>query len=169
MSVEFYKNVTFSPLEQTVRCVNQIDEVCRDIEKTINQTIQNTLNHLERDCDEIGSKVDKAIEEDNNARYFVVWCHNSVSLYVLRITRSLPIWLCAMSNTSDLYLTGPRGSLFWTKLGVNFENIESYKNYRPFYSQERFNQLNLVSVQITRHLGSSYTDSPYKGTRMYSG
>jgi hypothetical protein len=43
--------------------------VCRDIEKTINQTIQNTLNHLERDCDEIGSKVDKAIEEDNNARY----------------------------------------------------------------------------------------------------
>ena len=25
---------------KTVRCVNQIDDVCRDIEKTINQTIQ---------------------------------------------------------------------------------------------------------------------------------
>merc|ERR1712110_48805 len=43
-----------------VRCVNQIDDVCRDIEKTINQTIQNTLNQLERDCNEIGAKVDRA-------------------------------------------------------------------------------------------------------------
>ena len=25
---------------KTVRCVNQIDDVCRDVEKTINQTIQ---------------------------------------------------------------------------------------------------------------------------------
>merc|ERR1712115_285597 len=31
-------------LNRTVRCVNQIDEVCKDIEKTIQQTIQNTLN-----------------------------------------------------------------------------------------------------------------------------
>ena len=31
---------------QTVRCANQIEEVCKDIEKTINQTIQNTLNTL---------------------------------------------------------------------------------------------------------------------------
>ena len=53
---------------KTVRCVNQIDEVCRDVEKTINQTIQNTLNALERDCDEIGTKVDLAIENDNKAR-----------------------------------------------------------------------------------------------------
>jgi hypothetical protein len=29
---------------------------------------QNTLNALERDCDEIGSQVDLAIEEDNQAR-----------------------------------------------------------------------------------------------------
>uniref|UniRef100_A0A665TWD0 Uncharacterized LOC115047801 n=1 Tax=Echeneis naucrates TaxID=173247 RepID=A0A665TWD0_ECHNA len=33
------------------RCVNQIEEVCRTIEKTINQTVQNTLNSLEKDCD----------------------------------------------------------------------------------------------------------------------
>uniref|UniRef100_A0A8C7YWZ5 Si:ch211-11k18.4 n=1 Tax=Oryzias sinensis TaxID=183150 RepID=A0A8C7YWZ5_9TELE len=33
------------------RCVNQIEEVCRTIEKTINQTVQNTLNSLERDCE----------------------------------------------------------------------------------------------------------------------
>ena len=53
---------------QPVRCVNQIEDVCKDIEKTINQTIQNTLNHLERDCDEIGQKVDSAIATDNQAR-----------------------------------------------------------------------------------------------------
>jgi len=51
-----------------VRCVNQIEEVCKDIEKTIEQTIQNTLNHLEKDCDEIGQKVDEAIATDNASR-----------------------------------------------------------------------------------------------------
>ncbi|XP_034046904.1 uncharacterized protein si:ch211-11k18.4 [Thalassophryne amazonica] len=33
------------------RCVNQIEDVCRTIEKTINQTVQNTLNSLEKDCE----------------------------------------------------------------------------------------------------------------------
>ena len=48
--------------------MNQIEEVCKDIEKTIEQTIQNTLNHLETDCDEIGQKVDEAIATDNASR-----------------------------------------------------------------------------------------------------
>jgi len=51
-----------------VRCVNQIEEVCKDIEKTIQQTIQNTLNSLEKDCDHIGALVDEAIAADNRAR-----------------------------------------------------------------------------------------------------
>jgi GTPase SAR1 family protein len=50
------------------RCVNQIEEVCKDIEKTINQTIQNTLNTLEKDCERIGELVDDAILEDNQAK-----------------------------------------------------------------------------------------------------
>lgn len=50
------------------RCVNQIEEVCKDIEKTINQTIQNTLNQLERDCEQISSLVDQAIKIDDDAR-----------------------------------------------------------------------------------------------------
>ncbi|KAJ8364383.1 hypothetical protein SKAU_G00132140 [Synaphobranchus kaupii] len=33
------------------RCVNQIEEVCKTIEKTINQTVQITLNSLEKDCE----------------------------------------------------------------------------------------------------------------------
>jgi len=53
---------------RNVRCVNQIGEVCDTIEKTINLTIQNTLNHLERDCDDIKEKVDEAIARDNANR-----------------------------------------------------------------------------------------------------
>lgn len=50
------------------RCTNQIEDVCKDIEKTINQTIQNTLNQLERDCEQISSLVDQAIKIDDAAR-----------------------------------------------------------------------------------------------------
>ncbi|XP_069044472.1 uncharacterized protein [Lepisosteus oculatus] len=46
------------------RCVNQIDEVCRTIEKTINQTVQNTLNALERDCEVIASAVRGRLQTD---------------------------------------------------------------------------------------------------------
>ncbi|KAJ8414182.1 hypothetical protein AAFF_G00050520 [Aldrovandia affinis] len=40
-------------LNKPSHCVNQIDEVCKTIEKTINQTVQNTLNSLEKDCEAI--------------------------------------------------------------------------------------------------------------------
>jgi len=53
---------------RNARCVNQISEVCDTIEKTINQTIQNTLNTLEKDCDQIKEQVDQAIARDNAAR-----------------------------------------------------------------------------------------------------
>ena len=49
---------------QPSRCVNQIQEVCKDVEKTINQTIQNTLNALEKDCEKIATLVDKKLKED---------------------------------------------------------------------------------------------------------
>ena len=48
--------------------MNQIEEVCKDVEKTINQTIQNTLNSLEKDCDSIEQLVDEAINKDNRTR-----------------------------------------------------------------------------------------------------
>ncbi len=52
--------ITFQPS----RCVNQIEDVCKDVEKTINQTIQNTLNKLEEDCEKISDLVDKELELD---------------------------------------------------------------------------------------------------------
>ncbi|XP_013413994.1 uncharacterized protein LOC106176241 [Lingula anatina] len=49
------------------RCVNQIEEVCKDVEKSINQTIQNTLNNLEKDCEQIAEIVDRKLDEDDAA------------------------------------------------------------------------------------------------------
>merc|ERR1712109_46369 len=69
--------------DKPTRCVNQIDDVCRDVEKTINQTIQNTLNQLERDCDNIGTKVDEAIAEDNSARSHNLWAWSRGLFYLL--------------------------------------------------------------------------------------
>lgn len=47
--------------------MNQIDDVCKDIEKTINLTVQNTLNTLERDCDQIAEVIDKKLAVDRFA------------------------------------------------------------------------------------------------------
>ncbi|XP_026215591.1 uncharacterized protein si:ch211-11k18.4 [Anabas testudineus] len=46
------------------RCVNQIEEVCRTIEKTINQTVQNTLNSLEKDCELISEAITDRLSID---------------------------------------------------------------------------------------------------------
>uniref|UniRef100_A0A1E1XAZ3 Putative endocytosis/signaling protein ehd1 n=1 Tax=Amblyomma aureolatum TaxID=187763 RepID=A0A1E1XAZ3_9ACAR len=54
--------------KQAVRCVNQIEEVCKDIEKTINQTVQNALNSLEHDCEQLSNEVLLRISQDNQAR-----------------------------------------------------------------------------------------------------
>ena len=44
-------------VSKPTRCANHIEEVGKEIEKTINQTVQNTLNSLERDCDHIAELV----------------------------------------------------------------------------------------------------------------
>ncbi|XP_072024603.1 uncharacterized protein [Amphiura filiformis] len=52
------------------RCVNQIEEVCKDVEKTINQTIQNTLNTLEKDCEAIANIIDDKLQEDRESNSY---------------------------------------------------------------------------------------------------
>ncbi|MEE6526967.1 hypothetical protein FKM82_027944 [Ascaphus truei] len=46
------------------RCVNQIEEACKTIEKTITQTVQTTLNTLGRDCQKLTESVEAALLED---------------------------------------------------------------------------------------------------------
>jgi len=51
-----------------IRCTNQIDECCSSIEKTIEHTVQNTLNQLEADCHGIVNLIDTAVQLDDTAR-----------------------------------------------------------------------------------------------------
>jgi hypothetical protein len=44
--------------------VNQIEDVCKIVEKTIKQTIQNTLNSLEKDSDVIITKINSILKKD---------------------------------------------------------------------------------------------------------
>ncbi|XP_060763414.1 uncharacterized protein si:dkey-98f17.5 isoform X2 [Neoarius graeffei] len=53
------------------RCVNQIDEVCETIEKSINQAVQKTLDQLEKDCDLIAFSISNKLEQDSFINTFV--------------------------------------------------------------------------------------------------
>jgi len=55
-------------VSKPTRCANHIEEVGKEIEKTINQTVQNTLNALERDCDHIAELVDLKLQTDDEHR-----------------------------------------------------------------------------------------------------
>ncbi|XP_067121334.1 uncharacterized protein [Centruroides vittatus] len=50
------------------RCVNRIEEVCKEIDRTINLTIQNTLNSLEYDCERIASAIYDSIFRDEQSK-----------------------------------------------------------------------------------------------------
>jgi GTPase SAR1 family protein len=55
-----------SLIDRPARCENQIESVCKEIDKTINQTIQNTLNKFEQDCDNVSVQIEKVLEEDRS-------------------------------------------------------------------------------------------------------
>jgi len=59
-----------NPSGKPSRCMNQIEDVCKDIEKTINQTVQNTLNTLERDCVKIAELIDAKLNLDSTDRSY---------------------------------------------------------------------------------------------------
>ena len=50
------------------RCVNQIEDVCKEIEKTINRTVQNTLNTLESDCTKIENAVVDILKNNEKSK-----------------------------------------------------------------------------------------------------
>ncbi|CAG0909369.1 unnamed protein product, partial [Cyprideis torosa] len=53
---------------QNTRCVNQIEEVCLAIERTIDRTVQNTLDQVERDCSRLSTLIKDTMERDDAAR-----------------------------------------------------------------------------------------------------
>ncbi|XP_032898543.1 uncharacterized protein LOC116986884 [Amblyraja radiata] len=62
-------------LDRPSRCVNQIQEVCATIEKTINRTVQNTLDQLEKDCGQIINTAQQQLKESSkqNSKNRAAW------------------------------------------------------------------------------------------------
>jgi hypothetical protein len=55
-------------MSKPTRCANQIDEVCVEIQKVIEQTIQNSLNNLEADCEVLNTKLQTMLNTDTENR-----------------------------------------------------------------------------------------------------
>nr|XP_002131924.3 uncharacterized protein LOC100182022 isoform X1 [Ciona intestinalis]XP_009862467.1 uncharacterized protein LOC100182022 isoform X2 [Ciona intestinalis] len=123
---------------KTSKCVNQIEDVCKEIDKTINTTIQNTLNKLEKDCTDISTKIDTLIEEDNAACSYNLRAKGKGFMYasvgsilpLLLFGNFLAIALPKESLEAALGVTGaealakytsPVGTL-WTLIPSNYHN-----------------------------------------------
>ncbi|XP_015783922.1 uncharacterized protein LOC107361601 [Tetranychus urticae] len=57
-----------SRIMRPTNCINQIDDIHEQIEKTINYTVQHSLNTLEKDCDRIINLIDKKIADDDEKK-----------------------------------------------------------------------------------------------------
>jgi hypothetical protein len=73
-------------LQQT-RCVNQIEEVCQDVECTISRTVQNTL---EQDCETVVLWIEERLEQDNvDCSYNFKTCSRSNKNHIVLLTLSI--------------------------------------------------------------------------------
>ncbi|KAL5477448.1 hypothetical protein EMCRGX_G024247 [Ephydatia muelleri] len=78
------------------RCENELEELCREVEKAITQNIQNTLNTLEKDAVTIATQIDAALESDRQAsKANFRACTRSLGLYFLGL---LPVFMLFLST-----------------------------------------------------------------------
>nr|XP_054748090.1 uncharacterized protein LOC129253700 [Lytechinus pictus] len=93
------------------RCVNQIEEVCKDIEKTIKQTIQNSLNTLETDCEHISKIIDDKLDEDRQANSYNFRAKGkSLIFYALGLLLPFLLFINFLASTvSDEFTSGLLG------------------------------------------------------------
>ncbi|CAJ1076901.1 uncharacterized protein si:ch211-11k18.4 [Xyrichtys novacula] len=97
------------------RCVNQIEEVCRTIEKTINQTVQNTLNSLEKDCELISEAITDTLFQDRQTTSGNR-CARCKSCFLTLLGFSVPLALMAFLVLGSLsrelmeMAVGPQGT-----------------------------------------------------------
>jgi len=83
-----------NPSGKLSRCMNQIDDVCMDIEKTINLTVQNTLNTLERDCEKIADLIDRKLAIDSADRSSNFYARiKGLTLYVIGVLLPLLLFM----------------------------------------------------------------------------
>ncbi|XP_014669921.1 PREDICTED: uncharacterized protein LOC106810952 [Priapulus caudatus] len=103
--------------QKTSRCVNQIEDVCKEVEKTINQTIQNTLNSLERDCELITTTVAEKLQIDADAHYANLRTRSKGCLYTF-----LGLLIPMLILINFLVSTVPRATLYST-FGKDYTEI----------------------------------------------
>ncbi|KAG7266673.1 hypothetical protein CRUP_038061 [Coryphaenoides rupestris] len=97
------------------RCVNQIEEVCRTVEKTINQTVQNTLNSLEKDCEVITEAIADTLAEDRqtgsqNRRARCKGCFFAVLGFIVPLALLALLVLGSLSKEVLEVALGPKGT-----------------------------------------------------------
>merc|ERR1719411_2459262 len=143
-----------------VRCVNQIDEVCKDIEKTIQQTIQNTLNSLERDCDQIEFLVDEAITRDNMTRSanMRAWLKDGC-LYLLAMVLPLAVMVTLVLAMMEGLLTDLMGKeltdlMKWYTLPIK-RFMASYPADTQMYGGLGLMVTTLILLGLARWLGKT--------------
>lgn len=143
-----------------VRCVNQIEEVCKDVEKTINQTIQNTLNSLEKDCDSIESLVDEAINKDNRTRSsnLRAWLKGGC-LYLLAMVLPLAILVTLVMAMMEGTMTDLMGKemtevLKWYTLPIK-KFWSSYPSDYQLYGGLGLLLTTLIMLGLARLLGKT--------------
>ncbi len=96
--------------QQKTRCVNQIDEVCKQIEKTIKQTIQNTLNSLEKDTEMIISQINHKLKQDE----WDVFCvHNTNFIDSSNFASAYPLIFLEFSETRSMNMNRTLKSTFF--------------------------------------------------------
>lgn len=81
------------------RCENELEELCREVEKAITQNIQNTLNTLEKDAITIATQIDAALERDrqaNKANFRA--CTRGLGLYFLGLLPFLMLFLSTLAT-----------------------------------------------------------------------
>lgn len=94
------------------RCVNQIEELCKEVEKTINRTVQNTLNALEADCNHIDNVIESILKCDKFAKS-QNWHSTSkgVALGIIGILLPLLLFINIIVNSASIeILTSILGS-----------------------------------------------------------
>merc|ERR1719412_1828163 len=153
-----------------VRCVNQIEEVCKDVEKTINQTIQNTLNSLEKDCDSIESLVDEAINKDNRTRSanLRAWLKGGC-LYLLAMVLPLAILVTLVMAMMEGTMTDLMGKemtevLKWYTLPIK-KFWSSYPSDYQLYGGLGLLLTTLLMLGLARLLGKTAPTLPRKQKR----
>ena len=63
--VRMYAHIRGSlPSSQTPKCENQLGRLEKQIEKTISQMMQSTLNSLERDSEKVATAIDQMLDSD---------------------------------------------------------------------------------------------------------